>query len=188
MATDLMRLRCRWDGWKGGPGISTFYADPAGASVQTPLKNFFNAFANYLPNGITITIPSSGDTIDDATGALTGQWSAGADQVVTGSSSQNMSIAAGPFVTWSTGALHRGRHLRGRTFLVPFAVSAFASDGSIDATLKGIVNTACGTLMTNVASALMVWGRPVLGVGGSSAPVTSGACSSKAGVLRSRRD
>ena len=71
--TAMQRQRVVWTGFKGAPGLTTFYFNDAAAS-QGAVHNFWSAMAVLLPSVVTISIEPGGDVIEDTTGALTGVW------------------------------------------------------------------------------------------------------------------
>jgi hypothetical protein len=182
----MNRVRCLWQNWPGSPGYTNFYV---GTSIvnQTEIRAFFQAMITYLPTGLTITVPSSGDVVDESTGLITGAWSGSANTLVTATGTGNYPGSAGACVNWRTSLLIAGRRPIGRTFLVPMVTGSFETNGSIaTATLSGIT-TAANTLITNLAGELKVWSRPRPSIAGANVTVTSANVPDLAVVLRTRR-
>ncbi len=183
---DLRRIPVAWTTGPGGSGVSVFYsldpADPTGA-----LGTFFNAIKGLFPTYVSWSIPSSGDTIESTTGALTGSWSGGTAATITGAGGGASAAGTGMYVRWYTNTIRNGRKFLGRTFLAPVAVGAYAADGTLDAANQAAVQTAVNTLVG--ASALVVWGRPTTpgGSDGLFAEQTSGLVPDVVTSLRSRR-
>lgn len=153
----------------------------------------WGAFLQRLPLGVTVTIPGTGDTIDDRTGHITGTWSTGAAVQATASGSANAAAGAGACITWTTGGIVNGpsgipRRLRGRTFLVPLTTACYDSDGTLTAATFADV----ATFGTNLRAAgpLAVWHRPTTkgGTDGNSYAVLSHKVRDKVAWLGSRRD
>lgn len=184
---NIDKLVCRWDGFVGGPGYTIFYATP-GAGVRAHILTFWDAIREWLPSIVTISVPNGGDTLDDATGTLTGSWSSGVASTHLGQGTGNFPAPAGAAVTWDTDGIANGRRVRGRTFLVPCSGQAFAADGTLYEPFLTDLRLAAGALVDSAAGALLVWHRPVAGAGGSSHAVVDARVSDKAAVLRSRRD
>lgn len=191
MATDLLRLVVRMDGWPGAPGFMTFYSQNAVNTMRPAVIAFLNAVKINFPSVVTFTVPTEGDIINDATGELAGTWTGGSSFTTTGGTAGAFAAPAGACITWSTGTTvvgpsGRARRLKGRTFLVPLHPVVFANDGTItDATLTALRNAA-STLW--VDGDLAVWHRPFgAGGNGSSVPVNGSAVSDRAAVLTSRR-
>lgn len=185
MAT-IKRVRVLWGGLPGMPGYSLLYglssADPTGA-----LSTFFGAIKAAFPPGLQWSIPPSGDTLDDATGALTGSWSGTGASVVTSTGTGIYAAGAGAWVTWGTAGIVNGRRLKARTFLCPLKGTAFDLNGTIDNTILTTLQTAASTLAS--AGVLVAWHRPspTAPSGGSSSLITTATVPDQATSLRSRR-
>lgn len=157
--------------WSGtglvGSGVSVFYATPGGA-VMNHLKTFFSAIAGWLPSTVTISFPTTGDTIDDTTGHLVGSWSGAVNTPVTGGANTPYSNRAGVAVGWLTnvivppGGIYKTSHrVKGRTFLVPLAGTIWDSaDGTLSGAGLSSLNTSATALISNCAGHLQVWHRP----------------------------
>ena len=186
----IERVNCAWQSWPGAPGVSTFYmasTAPPQATVDA-IRAFFNALVTYLPSGLTITVPPSGDGIDDTNGAILGSWSVGTPPaVVTGTSGSAYAGNAGGVVHWTTTTVVNNRRVRGRTFLVPLTSSAFQTDGSIATAALTAIQTAAAGLITTAADDLVVWHRPTNFAQGSSAVINGTRVPDLAVSLRSRR-
>lgn len=189
----LYKVSCVWEGLTGLPGVSTFYMS-AIPSISI-FKAFFDSMTTSFPPGIKVTTKATGNIIEDSTGALTGQWSGGTDQVsqmsATGSA---YSPATGAYVRWSTSTVLDGRLVRGRTFLVPIASGAYGADGKLTSSSIAGIQTGATQLVTSAAGKLVVWHRPKFDASGAmtrpggQAAVTGATVPTKVGVLRSRRD
>lgn len=185
--TDLDRAVVRWSGFVGAPGFSIWHALPGG-SVAAALRDFYFDIRLYIPSTVSIDVPDSGDTIDDATGAITGSWSSAANPVVTCTGSGNYSAASGGLVQLRANAIIEGRRLRGRSFLVPLIGGAYDAAGQLGGAAKSAIGAALNGLVADSADHLVVWSRPTTGRAGSHGIVTSAEISPKVTVLRSRRD
>jgi len=183
----LYRTRALWQNWPGAPGYSNFYS--LGGGNADAVEAFFTAINGLLPNGMTITVPPSGDIIDDSTGNLTGTWSLpGTGGVVTSSATVGAYPgASGAVVHWRTNGFVGGRNVRGRTFLVPLTGASFSQTGDLDTSRLGTLQTAASGLVTAGGGNLAVWRRPTTFTGGSSHIITSATVPDLAVVLRSRR-
>lgn len=165
-----------WSGSEGGtPPVADVYAALQAAAV-------------IFPTNVTITVPNSGDVIDDTTGTLTGVWAGSGGGIVTGGTNGKVAAGVGACIGWTTGGIVNGRKLRGRTFLVPLVTSGYDTDGTIEpATLS-----ACQTLANALLAAgpLGIWHRPttVGGTDGTSYGVVSSKVRDKVAFLSSRRD
>lgn len=175
-----------WNGIPGGSGYSILYATP-GMGVSGLIKTFFSSIAAALPSGVSVTTPTEGDQIDEATGTLTGVWTGGAGGTTVGTGAPHFAAPTGACVTWSTDGIVNGKRVRGRTFLVPLTGDAYQDDGSLRENIRTLMQTAVDTLVSGAAGDLLVWHRPVGGVGGSAHPVVAGRISDRAAILTSRR-
>lgn len=185
----MYRIRAAWQNWPGAPGVTTFYQDPAIAQPNAAaVRSFFNTLAPLLPAGLTITVPSTGDIIEENTGALSGSWSVTpAPTVVTGTGTGNYAGNAGGVVHWLTTTVVNGRRVRGRSFIVPLIGSAFFTDGSLATATIGTMSTAASTMLAATADHFVVWHRPRPGIPGSKAATVSSSVPDLAISLRSRR-
>jgi hypothetical protein len=185
----MARVRVAWQGWPGSPGVSTFYlADPPTQSQIDGIRAYFNAFVGSLPSGLTITVPQSGDVIDDVSGLITSSWSVGtAPTVVTGTGAGNYAGNAGAVQHWLTGSVINRRRVRGRTFLVPLVSTSYDTAGSLSTTMISTLNAAGTALLTALGTNFRVWHRPKNGISGGSAVVTGHRVPDLAVSLRSRR-
>lgn len=200
----LERLRVLWSGFKGAPGVSTFYFTDA-VAMQGPLHAFLATLLDNMPPAVTLKIESSGDIISDVDGSLLGAWVG--DNLPPSSGTVNGTFAggAGFAVNWETGAIVGGSHVRGRTFFVPCASAALQGDGTVSDVLVNAIPGFVDTMLAGHAANMQIWQRPRLAApaysdrsgrvhpaitarNGGSAGVVSGSCPDLAVVLRSRRD
>lgn len=200
--TTLNRIRVTWTGIPSGNGVSTFYSQagtvPDLASLRLGLANL----VTILPTGVTLTVENQGDTIGADDGAIEGSWSTTAPAAVVGTAGGAYAAPAGATVTWVTDDIHGRRHLKGRTFFVPLAGSAFSATGALLAgavtALTGVGN---GLLLAPAGKKYCVWGRPTRvpatvpptvpappATGGMGGIITSFKVPTKSMVLTSRRD
>jgi hypothetical protein len=198
-AMTLARISCTWQNWPGAPGVSQFYGDAASmAGMCAALQNFWQAFKTALPTGLTITVPTSGDLLDEASGQITGAWSLGtASTVTTGQAADVYAGNAGMVIHWLTTTVERGRRVRGRTFLVPLTSSAYDNQGSLTVNMVTQSAAAATALVNATTGVMQVWHRPryqkpatkppTLLEAGSKAPVTGSRVPDLAVSLRSRR-
>lgn len=202
--SNIQRLRVNWTGFPGGPGISTFYGSDA-VALAGALLTLFDAIKAFLPNDVTISPETTGDTLDDATGVLTSGWTGGPTWTVTGTGNTAYAAPAGVMIKWLTNAVFQGHRVRGRTFLVPTATGVFAIDGTMAPASVAAGNAALATFVSSASAYMMIWSRPraaspawtdVRGkvhpakpaLAGFAHALTGGVFVDKAVVLRSRRD
>lgn len=196
----MVKVQCRWDNYEGGPGYTNWYgiSDGDAAAAATALaarqRTFFAAIATLVPADVALIPQRQYQVLESLTGNITQEGSlATAPTGIAGTATGNYSAAVGAVINWETGQYNaKGHKLRGRSYLVPLAASAYNVDGSL--------STASVTTITNAATAalggtgsLVCWSRPVKEDGvvvqqGQMNIVTSGVCHIRGAVLRSRRD
>jgi len=182
----MRRLRVSWDGLGGLPGLSTFYYGVASPNVSD-CKTFFTAIRDSFPAGLTWNIPSSGDELDSATGALTGVWvGSGGGQVNAGGAGANYAAGVGTRVRWPTGVIHNGRRVLGSTFLCPLTTASYDQSGTIAAaTLTTFQTAASAYAASGVARG--IWSKGRSPGDGIYAAVNSAEIPDRVTSLRSRR-
>lgn len=191
--TTLARIKVRWAGAPGGAGVSTFYClDPA--TWRPGLAAWLLASKGDLPTAVTLTLEAEGDLFDDVTGTITGAWASGTSTDYTGGSTDKIAAPAGVCLTWMTTAVADGKHLRGRTFLVPVGTGAFDTNGTLTSAALSAFLSRANTLVSFSPGQFMIWHRPIAAGkphgprAGSSAAVSAVRVADKVAVLRSRRD
>lgn len=186
---DLARVRVSWQGWPGSPGVSTFYLTDSPTQLHIDaIRAFFNSIAGSLPTGLTVTVPASGDVIDDASGLIVDSWAVVTPPtVVTGTGTGNYAGNAGAVVHWLTSTVLNRRRIRGRTFLVPLVATAYDTAGSLSTTMISTLSAAATTMTSALGTNFRVWHRPANGGAGASAVVTGFRVPDLAVSLRSRR-
>lgn len=194
---NINRVRVAWTNFPGAPGLSTFYLD-AGTTDVTAIRTFFTSVLTYMPNGLTIQVPNSGDIVDSGTDKIVGTWTG------TGGGTNSSAAVAGAYsgssgamVRWLTGAVVDGHRLVGRTYLVPLAGSRYANDGSLDGTAQAAILTAANAMIASLGTGLIVYHKPRnadddadppdLGSPGVTSAVVAALVPDLAVVLRSRR-
>lgn len=192
--TDLDRGIISWTGTGVvGGGVSVFYATPGG-SFMTKLHDFFSAIIGFFPATVTLTFPSSGDTIDSATGHLVGSWTGTTQTNLNGLDAASYSGRSGATIGWLTntlvppGGVYKTSHrVKGRTFLVPVKGSFYQNDGTIEGAVLTSLKTNADALITAGAGHFHIWHRPSPGGSdGVAAPVVSSRIKDKVAVLTSR--
>ena len=190
----IQRVRVLMQNWPGAPGYINLYETSAVVD-HTPIRTFFNALVALIPTGLTITVPGSGDIINEGTGAIVGAWTVAAPAVVTGTSVASYAGGAGAVVDWLTSGVVAGRRPMGRTFLVPLGSNAMDGAGSLLSGTISTIQTAANAMIAAMGPTFLVWSRPFPGGPGGVPParlgtvnpVTSARVPDLAAVLRSRR-
>lgn len=195
----IAKLVCPWTNLPGGTGYSIFYLNNPLPS-PAPFVTFFTAVAPYLPVGVRVDVPNSGEILDETTGKMVNTWSQGTAGSATGTGSTTFFPASGGQVKWITGSFANGRAVRGRTFLVPLGTSALAAGGGLATSAANTINAAATTLIQQNTGAQVIWHRPVykkadtpgdppiLVRQGAIFSVLSSVCPLKTAVLTGRRD
>jgi hypothetical protein len=194
--TSLNRVLITWSGPQvvGGGVTVLHYAGDVGAPPIAGIKSAFSSAAKLIPGGVTLTIPGSGDVINDANGELTGVWSATGGGTVAGTGSAQCAAGVGAVISWQTGLIWHGRKVRGRTFIVPIAFKdpgsgdeAFDNDGTFGSATLVKIQTLANNLQAT--GPLAVWSRPTSkgASDGSSGGVVSNRVPDRVSTLRSRR-
>ena len=189
--TSLHRIVIGWAGPQiTGVAVNVLHwsASEGGAPPVAAIKTAYTNLASSCPSGVVITVPGSGDTIDDTTGELIGVWTAAGGGTVSCSGSAQAPAGVGACIGWLTGGIVNGRKLRGRTFIVPLSGPAYDSDGTIGAGALSAVGALANGLMA--AGPLAVWHRPTTtgGTDGNSYGVVANRVRDKVAFLSSRRD
>lgn len=171
----------------GLPGVSTFYALPTATTAVADLVAFFDVIDNYMPTGVSVTVPNSGDSIESSTGALVGGWTSSGGATKTGLSTNEYAAGVGVRVTWTTGTVSRGRRVRGATFLAPLTRAIFDNNGTLASTPYAAIQAAAAALGS--AGSLLVWSRPTTpgGTDGAYATISGATIPDRITSLRSRR-
>lgn len=195
----LQRQRVTLTGFIGAPGVATYYS-AGGLSLTAGLHDLWSSYVTKMPVGVTATVESSGDLIDDATGDITGGWSEAATAQINGGQNGSYAAPAGCCVTWLTGGIVHSHRVRGRTFIVPMVATQFDNDGTLVGAARDQIVASSAAFVVAAAGSLVIWSRPFAGtppIGtrpanparpGSSHVVTGSSVRDKVAVLRSRRD
>lgn len=189
-----MRLNRLVIDWSGadivGRAVTVLHFQGADSSAPNvaAIKSAFAAAASALPNTVTITVPGTGDVIEDTTGHLVDVWTASGGGTVTGTATTAGPAGVGVCVGWNTGGIVNGRRLRGRTFIVPIPGNSYDPDGTLTAATLGVWQTWANAVQAS--GALGIWHRPTTAGGsdGTSYAVLSSRIRDKVAFLSSRRD
>lgn len=183
----IHRVVCEWSGGAGLPGYSVLYGVGTSTAVITELVSFFTSIADRIPFGVSVRVPSAGDSIEDSTGVLSGSWSGGAGSTVAGAGGATWAAGVGALCVWNTGGIRNGRRVKGRTFLAPLDDGGFDGSGSFTSTYINDLQAAATVLASS--GELVVWSRPSApGAGdGESNVVLSATIPDRVTSLRTRR-
>ncbi len=182
----MERIPVVWSGAVGLPGVSVFYGVPGTPSLNGDVLAFFDAIKALIPTVVQITVPSSGDLIEDSDGSLAGTWSNSSGGTVTGTGSGGYPASVGAACVWNTSGVRGGRRVRGRTFITPCVNLLFDTNGTLETSRLAILQAAANALA--VTGRMLVWSRPSVALGaGDSSAVTGATVPDRVTALRSRR-
>lgn len=204
---DILRVKMRWGGMPGAPGLSVFhfthpsgsFADlDAGAAQEAVdrVDTFAAGVVFWMPYQTTLEVLSDVELIDGASGDLEDIFGTTPDATRTSPQSAGQ-VYAGPvgaIINWKTATIRNGRRLRGKTFLVPLNGGVFSDNGTPAAGLITSLNTHATNLRTaGTDTQLAIYGRPMTPAIGIVPEGVVGLVSAHnvpdfAAVLRSRRD
>lgn len=197
--TVLNRARVQNYGYPGGPGVSTFYFLDTSTATDS-LYDLFLSFAGAVPTSVNFLVESGGDQIEDTSGELVGAWSGDPQSVVDCSNTSLYQAPTGVLLKWHTDTILDGHRVSGKTFMVPMASGVFDNTGQLSNTDHTGFETACSNFLISQDTSFVIWHRPraarpadgsrkaVTQRDGGHALVTRSSVSTKAAVLRSRRD
>lgn len=187
--TDINRLRVQWTGSAiVGPGVSTFYtAATEPSALRAAVLTFFGVAAVNMPTTCGLVIPSSGETLEDSTGEVTGIWTDGTPSTVFGTDPGVYAAGVGARMVWETNGVTNNRRVRGSTFLCPMGAGGYQSDGTLNNTLRTNLQNAGNAFVASLLDGLVIWTRPVDGAGGKIQTVTAAYAPDKVSWLVSRR-
>lgn len=178
-------------GFTGAPGYSSmyFFGDPFSTSTAgdavAAVYAYWNAVAVYMSPGSTFAVRPDVNVLDEATGALLRTESTTPAAQSTFPGSTTYAAGVGAVSTWNTAAVHRTKHLRGRTFVVPLGNLAYEGNGTLSSGALSTLRSATNTLAAEANFG--VWGRPRSGAGGDWAACTGGTVRDQVAWLSTRR-
>lgn len=185
---NLNRLRVAWGGTGPvGPSVSTLFFSGTMTGRPAAVVTLLDAVKAQFPAGMTWDIPSSGDTLEDSTGVLTGGWTASGGGQVVATGTGNYAAGVGARVVWNTTAVFQGRRVHGAMFWVPLVVSQFDASGTINNGTLTTWQTALNTFIAAVTPDLKVYSRPRPNGAYATSAVTSASVPDKVTTLRTRR-
>lgn len=195
----IARIRVTWSGTPVvGPGVSTFYlASTVSAGWPAALVTLFTAVKNYVPTGVTWTIPNVVDILEATTGELqSSNTPGGGGTVLSSGGAVDYKPGVGGRMRWGTDGVVGGRRVTGTTFLVPMT-SQETPNGVIQGLTVSNITTAMNTYWGSASFDPAVYSRhiPAHTVNGVVVPerlgsihqITSANVPSAITWLRSRR-
>lgn len=195
----VYRVAAIWGAFQGAPGYTKFsFSDLTDASARNAagaaVRTFFEGIKPNLPFNATVTVSTTIQEYDVATGVLTGeQTMTTPPAATTGTGVLPYAAGSGFFIGWNTVTIFNGRRIKGRTFIVP-ACDCYQTDGSLNTTTIAGAQAAAAALIAAAGAELCVWARqynkavtPWVQIAGSLAPVTTATVRDQASQLRTRR-
>lgn len=190
----LYRYLVNWSIPNAGPSVSVFHFNGGGAAaLQTSvnaLRVFINTCAPWLPDDVTASFDPEAAELDISTGSMIGVQAVAPPASVTGAVAGVWAGGSGWRVDWTTNSVLNGRRVGGRTFLVPAAGNAFATNGQVSSSTRTPVTTAAATFVTATQASgaiLSVYHRPKGASPGSVYACNGGNVPALAATLRGRK-
>lgn len=202
---DILRITARWTGFLGAPGYSNFHfttdagfwdggilGDSAQAAADDAAERVGGALTrlgSILPSGVKIVLETEADVLNSDTGETIGSIEVDAYSATGSGTAGGYSAASGAVVNWRTNDFRFGRRIRGRSFIVPLAGSAYEADGTLTSSAITSLRGFGDQIVSGGSDPQFgVWSRPRNGTGGVFATATSATVPDMAAVLRSRRN
>lgn len=200
--TEILRVKMRWQNYLGAPGYSIFHfrdfestGDQNGFAqgAVDKVQAFATSVRTLIPYQAQLQVLGEVEVIEDTTGDMVDVIGLAqpAVQASTGTASDNFAAAVGGVISWRTSSVHRGRRVKGRTFLVPLNGTQFENNGTLRSTAIDAMNTAATALRSATGTPdLGIYCRPSAPGASDGAwyAVTSHSVPDMGAVLRSRRD
>jgi len=201
----ILRATAQWSGFPGAPGYSNFHftvdggffdggllGDEAEAAATAAFERVAAAFNNWrdvCPGIVSFSLAPEAIILDSDTGETLGAVPRGAVAINQPTGTGAYSGPSGAVINWNTADYRAGRRIRGRTFVVPLANTAYDANGTLTTAALGALRTGANKLVGDAGGPEFgVWSRPRGGSGGVFATVVGASVPDKAAVLRSRRD
>lgn len=185
----IARARVSWSGSPvTGPGVSTFYLVGAvTAGWPAALVTLFTAVRNFVPTGVTWTVPGTVDVIESTTGVLvTANSPGGGGTVTSAGGAVDFKPGVGLRMRWLTAGVVAGRRVNGTTFLAP-TTSQEIPNGVVQGTTITSIQTAMTAYLGGGYDNPAIWSKPTPQRVGSIHEITSVQVPSSLSWLRSRR-
>lgn len=186
----MIRVTTEWTGTLPGvPYFSTHYfaGDTAGEAdaAAAAVVSLWQEVDTVVSTGLTWTVPTEVEFVDEATGAITGVEAVAGGTGAGQNGSDPLPMATQGLLRWRTGVFVSGRELRGRTF-IPGPTEPNNLLGVPDPNYKGVLGPAGVNFLTAAAGGggLVVYSP----THAQAATVQSSSVWNKWSILRSRRD
>lgn len=210
---EVLRVKASWSGFQGAPGVNLWHFGPADGSSGSwslpdaqaavdRVRAFYTANTDSLPPGVQVTVAPDVECFNAENGSLQrvlGATTAG--PAIGSGAGTGYASAVGAVISWRTNTVRNRRRIRGRTFIVPLAGTAYEANGTLTQATITRIQTAATTLRTAQGGAVFgIWARPKKDInlpdplpdytfsGGQFAAAISNSVPDMGAVLRSRRD
>lgn len=187
---NIKRVRCTWTGaGVTGPGVSTFFFTATASGFPADLQTLFQALKVVIPTTVTISVPNTGDILDETNGTLQGVWTDSGGSTTTGTNSGAFAGGVGMRLRWITGGIHNDRRVIGTTFVSPIAGGSFDTDGTPLTSTVTALQTAASAFVSASTPDFVIWSKPAseAAADGESNAVLAALVPDAASWLRSRR-
>lgn len=188
---EVGKVQVVWTGFVGAPAYSShyFYGDPLSTSTAqdyvSAVSTFWNSIVGGMPSTAHFSVTPDVQILDEASGHLVRvETTTPPTQTATGNNGP-YAAGVGCSVIWNTAIVHRGKRLRGRSFIIPLSGGSYDGNGNILDTLVTAYRTAAGILAAQAGFG--VYGRPVSGAGGVWSQATGGTMKDQVSWLTTRR-
>jgi hypothetical protein len=184
-------------GYTGSPGYTKFKfipnvtAGPTAAEVNAAAANaklVLSGSATYMPSSVSYACQSPAQVFSDA-GVLIGEVGISTlPSATTGIGGATYPGGVGAVIYWNTGSVNGGHKVKGRTYLVPLANTAFAADGTLNTALVNSLQTAVNTFVSSSPAPCVntrTLGKP--GRVNATIQILSGTVKDRTAFLRTRR-
>lgn len=155
------------------------------SSQRSFIEDWLTSLSPWLSDLTSVSIATEGREIDAETGGLVGTWTDTTPLVVTGDGGNSiLPDASQVLIRWSTGEIHNGRYLRGRTF-IPGLAAANSTAGNVAGGAREAMELASNTFLGE-SPGMVIWARPGTAPGSTGVAISADVWAELA-VLRRRR-
>ena len=178
-----------WTTASGGGKVSVlnFHDTSSVVAQRAAINTFYDALASVLSNQVSWSIAQSGREFNNATGALTGEWSDSTNHVGAGSNTgQSVADASQVLIRWNSGVVVGGRFVKGRTYIPGLSVANLSS-GNLSSSANTVFANAAAAFLATSGVEFAVYHRPVNGAGGQLLAAESATVWNELAVLLRRR-
>jgi len=181
-------------------GVTPEQNADAAQTCVTAVGDFAQTIAAHTASGVRLAVQPEVEVVDESNGQVGDIIGTTAPAAVSGPTSGNYAGPSGAVINWLTADVWNGRRVRGRTFIVPLAATAYDAQGTLQSTTITALTGAANTLRAREDVQLSIFRRPIRGKTsglsdetvvispGGQYRVTSAAVPDKVAILRSRRD